>query len=145
VLYLEESMSDAITEESRRVALEFFAALNRADSKAVGNLYADDGYLWTAGTMPISGTFTKAQAMQGMEAILSYFPEGITFTIKGMTVEGERVAIEAESHGRHISGKPYHNQYHFLMIVRGGKVAAFKEYLDTQHAYEVLVASASRA
>ncbi|OFV87839.1 MAG: hypothetical protein A3J75_05790 [Acidobacteria bacterium RBG_16_68_9] len=99
--------------------------------------------LWTAGTLPISGRFTKAQAIQGMDQILSLFPEGLTFTVTGITAEGERVAIEAESHGRHVSGKTYHNQYHFLMIVRNGKVAEFKEYLDTMHANDVLVGGAA--
>lgn len=132
-------MGNTTTEANRRIAHEFFAALNRADSQAIANLYADDGVLWTAGTLPFSGTFTKAQAIQGMDAILSVFPQGITFTIKGMTAEDDRVAIEAESYGLHVSGRMYHNQYHFLMIIRDGKVVAFKEYMDTQHAHDVLV------
>ena len=123
---------------NKRLAEEFFAALNRADSAAIAKLYADDGVLWTAGALPFSGRFTKAQAIQGMDQILSLFPEGLKFTITGMTAEGERVAIEAESHGRHVSGRMYHNQYHFLMIIRNGRVAEFKEYMDTMHANEVL-------
>lgn len=125
-------------EENKQIAREFFAALNRADSAAIATLYADDAVLWTAGSTPFSGIFTKAQAIQGMDAVLSLFPDGLTFTIKVMTAEDERVAIEAESRGRHASGKLYNNQYHFLMIIRGGKVAAFKEYMDTMHANEVL-------
>lgn len=135
-------MSNEATEH-KRIAEAFFAALNRADSAAIATLYADDAVLWTAGTLPISGRFTKAQAIQGMDQILSLFPEGLTFTVTGITAEGERVAIEAESHGRHVSGKTYHNQYHFLMIVRNGKVAEFKEYLDTMHANDVLVGGAA--
>ena len=130
---------DMQRDDNKRIAHEFFAALNRADSAAVGNLYADDAVLWTAGTLPFSGTFTKAQAVQSTDAILGLFPEGLKFTITGMTAEGDRVAVEAESHGRHVSGKLYHNQYHFLMIIRDGKVYAFKEYLDTMHANDVLV------
>jgi hypothetical protein len=132
-------MSDAQAADNKEIARQFFAALNRADSAAITTLYADDAVLWTAGTLPFSGRFTKAQAIQGMDAILSLFPEGLAFTIKAMTAEGERVAIEAESHGRHVSGKTYHNQYHFLMIIRDGKVAEFREYMDTMHANDVLV------
>ena len=126
-------------EENKQIAREFFAALNRADSAAIAKLYAADAELWTAGSLPFSGTFTKTQAIQGMDAILSLFPEGLKFTIKGITAEDERVAIEAESYGRHVSGKIYNNQYHFLMIIRDGKVSAFKEYMDTMHANDVLV------
>jgi ketosteroid isomerase-like protein len=132
-------MSDTQAADNKEIARRFFAALNRADSAAIAALYADDAVLWTAGTLPFSGTFTKAQAIQAMDAILSFFPEGLRFTITAMTAEGERVAIEAESHGRHVSGKIYHNQYHFLMIIRDGKVGEFREYMDTMHANDVLV------
>ncbi len=131
---------DHHVEENKQIAREFFAALNHADSAALARLYAEDAVLWTAGSLPFSGSFTKAQALEGMKAVLSLFPDGLKFTIKGLTAEDERVAIEAESHGRHVSGKVYQNQYHFLMIVRDGKVAAFKEYMDTMHANDVLVA-----
>jgi ketosteroid isomerase-like protein len=129
---------DLHLEENKQIARDFFAALNRADSAAVAEMYADDAVLWTAGSMPFSGTFNKAQAVKLTQAVLSAFPEGLTLTITGLTAEDERVAIEAESHGRHVSGKRYNNHYHFLMIVRNGKVAAFKEYMDTMHANEVL-------
>jgi ketosteroid isomerase-like protein len=131
---------DHHVEENKQIAQEFFAALSRADRAAIAKLYSDDATLWTAGTLPFSGTFTKAQALEGMGAILGLFPDGLQFTITGMTAEDERVAVEAESRGRHINGKVYHNQYHFLMIIRDGKVAAFKEYMDTMHANAVLVA-----
>ncbi len=52
------------------------------------------------------------------------------------------MAVEAESHGEHASGRLYNNHYHFLMVIRGGKVQEFKEYLDTEHAREVLVDTA---
>jgi ketosteroid isomerase-like protein len=132
-------MSDSQAAANKVVARKFFATLSRADSATIAEMYADDAVLWTAGTLPFSGRFTKAQAIQGMDAILSLFPDGLTFTIRATTAEGERVAIEAESHGRHVSGKIYHNQYHFLMIIRDGKVAEFREYMDTMHANEVLV------
>jgi ketosteroid isomerase-like protein len=38
-----------------------------------------------------------------------------------------------------VSGKHYHNTYHFLMRVRDGKVAEFREYLDTMLIQEVLL------
>ena len=126
-------------EENKKIARDFFAALNRVDTAAIAKLYADNAVLWTAGSMPISGTFDKTQALQGMDAVLSAFPDGLKFTITGMTAEDERVAIEAESSGRHVSGKQYNNHYHFLMVIRGGKVAMFKEYMDTMHAQDVLV------
>ena len=124
---------------NKQIVRDFFAALSRADRTAIDGFYADDATLWTAGTLPFSGSSNKQQALAGMDAIMSVFPEGITFTIKAMTAEGNRVAIEAESLGKHISGKAYNNQYHFLMTIEDGRVVALKEYLDTMHANDVLV------
>ncbi|MFN8544425.1 MAG: nuclear transport factor 2 family protein [Candidatus Binatia bacterium] len=131
-------MTDVQTRESRRLAEALFAALSRSDRAAVDRLYADDFELWTAGSLPFSGRFTRAQAMQGMDAVLGLFPDGLAFTILAMTAEGERVAVEAESHGRHVSGRVYHNHYHFLVVVRDGKIVQLKEYMDTEHARAVL-------
>ncbi len=132
-------MANDVVTSNKRIAREFFDALSRADSGAVAKLYADDFTLWTAGTLAFSGTFNRAQALQAMDQILRLFPEGLRFTITAMTAEGERVAVEAESYGRHVSGKTYHNQYHFLLIIRDGKIRALKEYMDTMHANAVLL------
>jgi hypothetical protein len=59
-----------------------------------------------------------------------------------MTAEGDRVAIEAESFGRHVSGKTYNNKYHFVLRARGGKILEWREYMDTMHANDVLCGGA---
>ena len=127
------------TERSRQITREFFAALSSADVAKLADLYAEDFELWTAGTLPFSGSRGKAAALDGMNLIASMFPKGVRFEILAMTAEGERVAVEAESHGIHVSGRPYHNQYHFLLVIRDGKIRRFKEYMDTMHADDVLV------
>lgn len=137
-------MSDQL-ERNKEIARQFFAALSVGDARAVIGMYADDFTLWTAGTLPFSGSFTRAQAEQTMGMIFSAFPEGIAFTISAITAEGDRVAVEAESRGRHVSGKTYNNRYHFLLVIRNDKVAQLKEYLDTMHAHEVLVATSQSA
>jgi len=126
-------------EQNKGVVREFFEALNRSDGKRVLELYADDGTCWTAGSLPFSGLHTLEETGQVMAGILGAFPRGIQFTIHGVTAEGDRVAVEAESIGEHVSGCTYTNQYHFLFVIRDGRIAQFKEYLDTQRADEVLV------
>ena len=133
-------------ERNKQIVREFFAALSGADVAKLDALYAEDFELWTAGTLPFSGTRGKAEALAGMDFVASLFPKGIRFEIRAMTAEGERVAVEAESFGTHASGLPYHNTYHFLVVIRDGKIRRFKEYMDTMHADEVLVkASAASA
>lgn len=128
---------------NKRLVEELFEALSRADSAAVDRMYGEDFTLWTSGTLPFSGTFDKAQSMRNLGLVLGLFPQGLKFTIDAMTAEGDRVAVEAQSDGLHVSGKRYHNRYHFLLVIRDGQVRQFKEYMDTAHAREVLLAGAS--
>jgi ketosteroid isomerase-like protein len=125
-------------EKNKQLARDFIDALVRADIQAIQDSFAPDGVCWTAGTMPISGTHTRAELADAARGVLGVFPEGLKFTIKNLTAEDDRVAIEAESYGRHRSGKIYANQYHFLMRVRDGKITEWREYLDTMHANDVL-------
>lgn len=126
---------------NREIVAELFDAISRADVAKLDELYAPDFEIWTAGQLPISGTRTRAQALEGMAMIDSMFPDGLTFTVTGLTAEGDRVAVEAESDGVHASGRRYHNQYHFLVVIRDGKIQRFKEYMDTIHAKDVLLAA----
>ena len=126
-------------QENKQLARDFMDALSRADTNWVLDHYADDMVMWTAGSLAISGPHTKEEIRPLMDGILGAFPNGLEFTVKTLTAEEDRVAIEAESRGEHVSGKPYENQYHFLMRIRDGKIVEFKEYLDTQLANEVLL------
>jgi ketosteroid isomerase-like protein len=125
-------------EENKQLAREFVAAISRGDVKAIEAAFADDGTCWTTGTMPISGRFTKAQVSDAASHVLDMFPDGLEISIRRMTAEDDRVAIEAESQGRHVSGADYHNVYHFLMRARDGQIVEWNEYMDTMHANEVL-------
>ena len=86
-----------------------------------------------------AGTKTKAQFTELVNGLGAAMPKGLRVTPKGLTAEGERVAVEAESYGETATGKIYNNLYHFLFEVRDGKIQAVREYLDTIHAKEVLV------
>ena len=128
-----------IEERNKELAKEFLDVLSRADVERAKELYAEDFMLWTAGSLPFSGSSNRDQALEGMTAILGLFPDGITFTVKALTAEGERVAIEAVSEGTTFRGDPYRQEYHFLMRARDGKLVEFREYMDTEHARAVLV------
>jgi ketosteroid isomerase-like protein len=124
--------------QNKQIVRDFFEALSNADVDRIVNAYSEDGTCWTAGSFPLSGHFNKAQIAEGSKKILGLFPDKLKFSIKAMTAEGERVAVEAESQGRHVSGKLYHNEYHFLFVIRDGKIVELREYLDTMHANDVL-------
>jgi len=125
-------------ERNKQFARDFFAAISRGDTAAIVAAYTEDGGCETMGNTLISGFFDKAQISAAAGSVLGAFPQGIEFTIKHLTAEDDRVAVEAESHGIHVSGKVYHNYYHFLMLMRAGKLVRLKEYMDTELITEVL-------
>jgi ketosteroid isomerase-like protein len=57
-----------------------------------------------------------------------------------LTAEDNRVAMEAVSYGERSNGRIYKNFYHFQHEIRDGKLVAVREYLDTDHAYRILLA-----
>ena len=125
-------------ERNKRAVRSFFEAMNRNDVAAIVDSYAEDGYVQTMGTTLISGRRDRAQIAGFAGGLLEAFPEGLAFTIRQLTAEEDRVAVEAESRGRHVSGRIYNNQYHFLFTLRSGRVLSLKEYMDTEMVTDVL-------
>lgn len=128
---------NSIDDNKARVGA-FFEAMNSGDVAAIAASYAEDGRLQTMGNTAISGVFNRAEITAAAAGIYQVFPDGIAFTVDGMTAEGDRVAVEARSVGRHVSGRIYRNQYHFLFTFSGDKISCLKEYMDTEQVTEVI-------
>ena len=129
-------------DENKAIVARFIAMMSSGDTAGLIDAYTDDGRVTTMGSTLISGTFDKGQIAAAAGGIFEAFPSGITFTIQAMTAEDDRVAVEAESFGRHISGADYNNHYHFLFRLRDGKVVELKEYCDTEHITDILCGGA---
>jgi len=128
----------SVTDQNKKITKEFFEALSNGSDKYL-DFYTDESIIWTAGNNAIGGTRTKEEVVGFAQNILSAFPTGITFNIKGMTAEDERVAVEINGEAMHASGATYNNQYHFLLIIKDGKILELKEYMDTQLAAKILL------
>lgn len=130
----------SLESRNKQLAIEFIAAISRGDAQAIRDFYTPDGKVISLGNLPFSGTYDRDQLVPIVEGIFQVFPQGLELRIIDMTAEGNRVAIEAESYGKTVTGAIYNNRYHFLLIAENGKVKLFKEYMDTKHAYDVLIA-----
>jgi ketosteroid isomerase-like protein len=53
----------------------------------------------------------------------------LQITIEQMTAEDNRVAVQANSRAELAKGGEYHNTYHFLFTIRGGRIVRIDEYL----------------
>lgn len=129
-------MSDL--ETNKRIALRFFELLSAGDADGLMSIYADSFTCWTAGSLPFSGTHPRDEAKAMIEGVTAVFPQGWHFTPRTLTAEEDRVAVEAECDGLHVSGQRYRQRYHFLFHIRDGKIHELREYFDTMHANEVL-------
>ena len=125
-------------ENNKTLTLAFFDAMQRGDANAIADTYADDGRVVTMGNTLISGSRSKEEIRGFAGGVLEAFPEGLSFNILSITAEEDRVAVEATSEGMHASGLPYKNHYHFLLTWRDGELLELKEFMDTEHATDVL-------
>ena len=125
-------------EQNKQIVIDFFDQMSNGNVKGFVDLYHEGGAVWTSGNTLISGTQKKSAIQEFAGGIYDAFPEGLKFKINSMTAEDDRVAVEAESEGIHVSGVKYQNFYHFLFILKDSKVLLLKEYMDTEKVTDIL-------
>jgi ketosteroid isomerase-like protein len=125
-------------ETNKAIVRQFMDDISKGRTDAMLATYAEDAVLTTTGNTLISGQFTKANIAAAAKNVFDVFPKGIAFDIIEMTAEADRVAVEARSHGDHVSGQHYSNYYHFLFRLRDGKITEMKEFMDTELVTDIL-------
>jgi hypothetical protein len=132
-------MSDASENLANNKALvrRFWEAFSRSDFDTVMDLLADDVSWWVAGSTGISGTYDKAGLKELFTNVAGGTKTGVRVTPTVMTAEEDRVAMEALSEAETLDGKIYKNDYHFQHVIKDGKLAVVREYMDPEHVREV--------
>jgi len=100
----------------------------------------DDATWWIPGkpeATPTAGLYPKDRIARLFRTMLGRLRTGLKMTVVGAIAEGDRVAVEVRSEGDLTNDRQYRQEYHMLMMFRDGKICAVREYLDTQHAYDV--------
>lgn len=127
-------------ESNKALVSGFISRFNASDIQGALDTLTDDATWWIAGkpgALPACGTLTKDQLTELFGRMGSQLKDGLRMTVKGVTAEGNRVAVEVESYGELKNGRIYNQEYHMLMEIRDGKISAVREYLDTQHVFAV--------
>ena len=120
-------------EENRAIAIKFIQRM-KVVRGIDPDLVTEDFQWWSSGTGYLDRA--KMQALIGtLDAIMPQMPE---MTIVGTTAEGDRVALEVSGKCELANGRRYDNSYHFLILLRGGRVRMIKEYLDTKLAFDAI-------
>ena len=128
-------------EDNKKVVADFLGRFGRKDVAGAMAMMTDDCTWWIGGKpklFPLAGTKTKAQMTALLNELVLNMKHGLEITPKGMTAEGDKVAVEAQSYGEFPNGRIYNNEYHFLIRLSQGKIIEVREYLDTMHTAEVL-------
>lgn len=130
-------------EQNKQFIEQFLTKFARADIDGILADMSENCTWWVGGKpelFPLAGTKTKEQMKDLLGTLISPMKAGLEMRLKGMTAEGEKVAAEVESYGENPDGSVYNNDYHFLFVVRDGRLETVKEYLDTQHTFDVFLA-----
>lgn len=128
-------------EANKKLVLDFLSHYASGRYEAALAMLAPDSQWWLPGhpdEFPAAGWVDKATVERRLAGNLKLLPHGLQITTGAITAEDDRVAIEAESQATMVNGRKYHNRYHFLFVLRDGRIQAVKEYLDTLHAASAL-------
>ena len=124
--------------DNKDIVTGFFQQVTNSNMQKAFELLDDNVIWWIPGSLPFSGSKTKEQYFQVVSAIQKGFPTGFSIVVTSLIAEGNKVAAEAESSGRHVNGKDYNNKYHFLFEIASGKISSVKEYMDMLHLYQLI-------
>lgn len=119
-------------EENKAVVKKVFDNFTVANFDKALEVIADDA-TWTLVGDPrrfhYAGAKNKAGFADQVKGFLSIMAK-FRWVPNVMTAEGDRVSVEAESFGELADGKKYHNFYHMMFVLHGGKIQTVREYLD---------------
>lgn len=119
------------TSTNRLLALQYLAFIETGDLPAALELVSEDAVYW----LPNTGEISKEAFASFLGSVLPVI-RTMKFTIRGITEDGERLAIEVEGRAELNNQRIYINHYHFLFIVRNGLLHTVKEFTDSAPAVE---------
>lgn len=131
------------------VVVRYIDAVRDGDLDAVRGMFAPDATWDYPGDLPLSGTW------RGPDAIVDDFLGGVRTPLQpgaplgleltSVVSQGAEVVAEWTSRAIARSGAAYHNRNIAVFTVRDEKIAALREYTDTQHVEHVLFGQAEAA
>lgn len=131
-----------LEEANKALVAEFMEVFSGGEVDDILSYLTDGATWWVAGNVDgISGTKNKAEFGDMLSGLSQLTKTGsIRLTPLAWTAEGERVTVETESYSELSNGRVYNNLYHFVFVVRDGKIHRIKEFLDTEHTRAVFLA-----
>jgi hypothetical protein len=135
------------TADARVVLQSYLDALVAGDLDAIAVSFTDDATWSLHGTLPLAGVRRGRQDI--LDFLLSagslYAPGTQRFTFGEITAENDRAVLEWRVQGiAAATGKRYDNEYCGVFVIRGGRIAEVREYLDSLHVADTLFDQSAR-
>lgn len=112
--------------ENKALIHKYMELVATGDMDAALELAADDATFWH----PMSGVQGKQELREAFKQ-LGALMRSFSSKVVTMTAEADRVSVEVEAQAETASGSLYQNQYHFMFVVRDGKIRESREYVDS--------------
>jgi uncharacterized protein (TIGR02246 family) len=132
---------ETLADDPRTVLTNYLDALAAGDVERIAESFAPDATWSLHGSLPLAGERRGREAiMQFLLAAGSLYQPGTQrFSFGEITTERDRAVLEWNVQGiGAATGRPYDNDYCGVFVIRDGRIAAVREYLDTLHAGETL-------
>ncbi len=110
--------------EINKLINKFFELLNNKDFKNLQNFLSPDVVFYFPGTKPLHG---HKKVIQLFRVIYRRYPD-LTFKIKDMIIQKNKIATVWENSGNDTKGNPYQNEGVTLFKIEDGKVKYISDY-----------------
>ncbi|HEU5007437.1 MAG TPA: nuclear transport factor 2 family protein [Jatrophihabitantaceae bacterium] len=127
--------------ESRAVLQSYLDALVAGDLDRIADSFTEDATWSLHGTLPLSGVRRgRHDILEFLTSAGALYETGTQqFTFADITAENDRAVLEWQVTGiASATGKQYANEYCGVFVIRDGRIAEVREYLDSLHVAETL-------
>jgi ketosteroid isomerase-like protein len=130
------------TEQNKALVKDFLEVFSSGDVPGILDRLHDDATWWISGKIEgFAGTKTKAEMGTLLAGVVTMYKGGaLRLTPVDLVAEGSRVTVEAQGYAELTNGRVYNPDSAFVFEILDGKIGTIREYLDTQHAYEIFSA-----
>lgn len=129
---------------NRALALQFFEHLYAGRLDAALALMAPEAQyrvMVRPEDFPPAGVYGKDQIADLIGLLGPTAPDGVNPTITTTIADGDAVAVIGHVEAVAASGRDYANNFVFVVTLREDLITQVDEYIDTQHANDVLFSS----
>ncbi|QSE90780.1 nuclear transport factor 2 family protein [Rhodococcus pseudokoreensis] len=121
---------DAQELANKEIVERFLQAMTQGDVNGLDACMSEDSSYWI-GAVDLPGTLPGSDFARRLQRFFALSADGkIDIKAVAFTIDGDRLAVEAESTAALKNGDVYRNVYHFVFVCRDGKIVELREYLD---------------